>query len=546
MRQSLANYSSKAVNNLAKTYARRARAIAPFSKEEDVIVRRQDTVTVSVSRNLDKDARERAQKALQDTINASKSTFNDVWQSYLSLQAVVQQDGGLPIAQNIMQAVLRKCSPSLEALRTYSMQPASEDGLRHRVRHPLPYEDRLRAIIRHMRDAQQPPTIQDYNFILGQMAAVGHVTGAAAVLKEMEDVGGMQPSHSTFIYVLRTCVFLLESNQSSSARGALVQAATELANHVVKRLGEMNIEMDTRTMEFVLRIFKETGATAAFERLVRAMCAFDVTRPDRLPEEFEERLKAADSSGKPLPVPLPFTTSMFTTLITLYGRAGEVSKMVTAFEVLTNPYPLPSNLPPPNSDWWDEEEYDVANPVIQTPLQHRPEYVWEPPKSTPNAATYAAIIRYLAWAGHRTLCEHYMLLVVETDKREADSLRRDLTTIIERLQTNSAVSPESVSKSISTSSEEKEISASLGELSFLRSPQVFITPPMLYPVIGYANRYRLAEFIYWIRRRVRRLQARKEKDLLFFKEAYSLIPPAFQPSSVAVTRLSNMNIPCKC
>lgn len=550
MRQSLVNYSSRVLSNLSKTHARRARAFKPLSNEEGDNVIVEDTVTVSLPRFIEQDFRERSQKALEGIISASNSTYQDVWKSYLTLQAVVQQDGGPPIPKNLMQAVLRKCSPSFEALRVKSMQPTSESGSWKRIRQPLPYEQRLRAVIRHMRDAQQPPNIQDYNFILGQMAAVGHVKGAAAVLREMEDVGGIQPSISSFSYVLRACIFLLESTQPDSVRPILVELATELASNVVKRLSELNMEMDTRIIELVLRVFKETGDIDAFERLMRVMCAFDVTKPDRMPEEFEERLKAADLSGEPLPMPIPLTTSMFTTLLTLYGRIGDIPKMITTFEVLTNPYPLPSNLPSPSSDWWDEEEYDVANPVVQTPLKHRPEYIWEPQKSAPNSTTFATMIRYLAWAGQRTLCEHYMVLAVEQDTKEAESLREQLSVIMNQSQSNAGLKPDvslaSIPETSETNNNDKQNRMPLTQPMFIPSPRVFITPLMLYPVIGYANRYRLTEFIYWIRRQVQGLQIRKEADLAFLKEALFFIPSASPIFSAGTaTRLNNRNLLCK-
>jgi len=387
-----------------------------------------------------------------------------------------------------------------------------------------------------MRKSNQPPTEEDFHFILQQMAAVGHVRGAASVLEEMEATKGVGPSIKTFKHVLRACVYLMESPLPPEVESRVSNEVTTLASQVVQRMQSLNVELDAPIVELMLRIFKEQQNTEACEHILRLACSFDVHRPDRMPEEFEKRLKDADTRQAPLPVPVPITTSMLTTLMKLYGSQGEIPKMITTFEVLTNPYPLPSNLPSPQSDWWDaEDEYDVANPVIQTPLKHRPEYVWEPPKSSPNTATLDTIIRYLAWARQRMLCEHYLLLAEEYDKAESVRLRNELSKELKRLDSvSSMTNPDRLS----------DETATLAGPGFIVAPRFHVTSHMFHPVFVYANQARLTELMRWMQQHLRTIIWRRENDLDFFKKSYSSLPPSTIPPGAEV-RLNSRHQLCR-
>lgn len=416
------------------------------------------------------------------------------------------------------------------------MKPTTEFGSWQKLQSPLPYENRLQTILRHMKEADQTPTVDDFNYIIKQMSAVGHVRGTSDVLQEMDSINGVEPSKITLRHVLQTCVYLIESPFPVEVKNLAVKASTELALDIVSRMQRMKMDMDEPVIELLLRIFKEDRNFEACEQILRTVCAFDIRRPDRMPEEFEARLKEADKLGQSLPVSLRLTTSMFTTLISLYGSAGEIPRMITLFEVLTNPYPLPSNLPSPSSDWWDDDidEYDVASPVIQTPLKHRPEYVWEPQKASPNSATFALLIRNLAWAGQRMLCEHYMLLAEEFDKKEANHLRDQISQEIAR---HRSVSPkESLNRD-----RQQEIASQTG---FIASPRFLITPFMFMPVFAYANRQRILELMRWMRYHLRGIIGRRQMELSFFKKSFEELPPSSIPPG-AERRFNAAHRPCR-
>lgn len=465
--------------------------------------------------NATQNLRQSTQNSLERLLKTPNTLYQTVWESYLALRDIVDQHKGPPIPQHILQAVLRQCTPSWGALRQNATRPAGDYAAWKRLQSPLPHESRLRSVLHYMKTSGQHPTVEDYNFILQHMASVGHVNGALAVLEEME-ASKVQTSAKTFKHILRACVFLLESPVPPEAKPQVSSMVAEIASKVAQRLQDLNLEMDSRLVELTLRMLKEQDNTEACEQILRTACAFDVHRPDRMPDEFEKRLKDADERKLPLPTPVPVTTSMLTTIMSLYGSKGELPRMIAAFEVLTNPYPLPSNLPSPQSDWWDaDDEYDVANPVVQTPLKHRPEYIWEPPKARPNSATFAIMIRYLAWAQQRLLCEHYMLLAEEYDKAESVRLRNQLSKELARLK---RVSP-------STNSDRLPEEAAL-EMGFIEAPRFHITPAMFQPVLVYANQARLVELMRWMRQHLRMIIRRREKDLNFFKKSYEALPEA--------------------
>ena len=534
MRQSLACQSAKAFQNIIKTKARRAALATPPLTEYVEFDKSDGTRLTMLPRTLNPSStlRDKTQNSLELLLNTAGTLYQTVWESYLALKDIVDQQKGPPIPRHILEAVLRQCTPTWHALRYNAIQPATEYGALKRLQFPLPHEARLRSVLQYMRKSNQPPTEDDYHFILQQMAAVGHVGGASAVLEEMEATEGIQPSVKTFKYVLRACVFLLESPIPPEAESQVANSVNTLASRVAKRMQELNLELDTPIVGLMLRIFKEQQNTEACEHILRLACSFDVQRPDRLPEEFESRLKDADRRQLPLPVPVPITTSILTTLMNLYGSQGEIPKMITAFEVLTNPYPLPSNLPSPHSDWWDaEDEYDVASPVIQTPLKHRPEYIWEPPKSRPNTATFSTIILYLSWARQRMLCEHYMLLAEEYDKAESIRLRNELGKELKRLERVSS----------NTAPDQTPETPSLG---LIEAPRIHITPHMFKPVFVYANQARLTELMRWMRQHLRGIIWRRQSDLDFFKKSYEVLPPSTIPPGAEVRRNSQHQL-CK-
>ncbi|KAG8829321.1 hypothetical protein FRC18_009390 [Serendipita sp. 400] len=521
MRHSLTCQSSKAIRNIAKVLATRSKLKVAIPNYYEDHGTQPQNLLVSLPRVLGPNYRLTAENALEDLLNTQGETYNRIWESYLALRQYIQKHGGPPVPYPTMQRVLQRCTPNWASTRKLVVRVLPQPGMWKRLDTAV-HSHRLRTVLSHMRESGQTPTISDYNYVLQYMAAAGHVRGASALLKEIDATEGVKPSAKTMKHVLQACVFLLEIEFSPQDRNLATAEATNLAYEVIRRVTDQNIDLSRQIVELVLRIVKEDGRVEQCERILRAVCAFDINKPDRMPEEFAKRLKEADESNEPLPKPLPISTSMFTTMMVLYGRRGDISKMVTLFEVLTNPYPLPSNLPSPSSDWWDnEEEYDVPNPVVQTPLKHRPEYIWEPPRASPNSATFAFLLRYLSWAGQRVLCEHYMLIAEEYDKAETIRLRKALSYELARHQ--------QVSSALSNADREIVLD---DNRSLIPSPRFLITPLLFMPVFAYANRQRVTQLMRWIRYHLHGVIQRRERELEFFKKSYESLPSGALPTRV--------------
>src|SRR6185369_9796926 len=95
--------------------------------------------------------------------------------------------------------VLRRCTPSSAELRVTSAQRLAK-GIR--TAEPHIHERRFQTIVRNIRADDAVPTLDDYNFILEQFAAVGHHLGAMHVYKEMTLLG-WKPRTKTFSLCLQ-------------------------------------------------------------------------------------------------------------------------------------------------------------------------------------------------------------------------------------------------------------------------------------------------------------------------------------------------------
>lgn len=512
MRPSLARGSAQVLRNLAKARASREKyQQLSLEKSDQPANPNLGNHAVVLPRFLGINPMESARKRLEELLDTPGARYEQVWETYLALRQIINLNRSAPIPRETLQKVLRKCTPDWNSTRKYCSHQANRQTIWQRLENPLPFGNRLFEIITHMKEANQVPQKEDFDYMLRYMWAGGHVYGSAAILERMEKEG-ITPSPSSYKYALQTSVFLLELDIPYSARGTVRETANKFAVDILQRMKAEEKEITPPIMELALRVFRVNGNVEAAEALLRENYAFDIRRPDRMPEEFERRLKEADKSGLPLPQLMPMTTSILTSMVHLYGSLGDIPKMITIFEVLTNPYPLPSNLPSPTSDWWDsEDEYDVPQPVNQRPLPNRSDYVWEPARASPNNATFAYMLRHLAWAGQRMLCEHYMLLAEEYDKAEALRLQTMLDSEIQRYQ------PSQTQPLVGNENEQPTADD-------LTAPRFLITPLMFMPVFAYANHQRITELMRWMKYHLAELVKRRESELAFLKSALDALP----------------------
>jgi hypothetical protein len=450
-----------------------------------------------------------------------------LWAAYEDFHRLLPSAPHEPGVVHTLRYALRLCVPDWRSVRRQTDGRIPTTQRWARLKSPHPFEYRLRTILQDIRGLCDIPGLSDYHWVLSQLAAAGHATAAESVLREMMGLAKL-PTAETYTLVLRACVRRLESRVPYSAVEEEAATASRIARDVVEAMGEQEIEINIKHVALLLRIFKASLHIEGFELLLRTVFAFDIKRPDRMAKEFEDRLKAADKNGQPLPVPLKINRGILTTMVHMWGVAGEFSKMISAFESLTNPYPMPSDLPPPSSSWWDDVfGSDVPMPVITTPLSHHPEYKWYPQTSPAAQAAVTKLIQFLAWNGKRTLCQHYVKLAIELDKAEAKQLREGLEGALAIVKPQSQILQDTdrvLSNDSSNHSQGSPLSSSSGS-PLLPShhnehpdSRFMVTMETLLPAWGIANHKKALEMFRWMRYQTIGLINRKRRQLQWLME----------------------------
>ena len=325
-----------------------------------------------------------------------------VWANYTNLLNVMKNDN-IPI--EIHQQVLRRCTPSSQELRIAMVRRLNARNIPST---PHKHEGRFKAIIRNIRILGVQPSLDDYHFILEQFAAVGHFVGSNHVFQELKRIGH-QPSHKTFGLCLQSIAHRLTLPIPKSQRLKLPLQAREMFNKYMVDMRDHNVSLTPINLDMMLRILKETLDLESFESLMRWGYGIDLSNPDRIALEYTTR-----TDGEPL-IPFPFTTTALNTTIDMLGRSGNVSKLVQAFEVLTQP------LPGANQHSFNafEEDDDFGVSVNVSPSARFP-----PPHASPNTTTYNMLLRHICRAGHSILARHYILQAIYLDLRTEKILRQ--------------------------------------------------------------------------------------------------------------------------
>ncbi|KAI6034291.1 hypothetical protein BKA83DRAFT_4187877 [Pisolithus microcarpus] len=232
------------------------------------------------------------------------------------------------IPLEIHQNVLRNCVPDPSVLR-----PTAASGMRDDAppRAPYVYEARLKTVIRNIRLVGEIPTLDDYPLHPDTVCSSGTLHGLPfQVYNELKHVHKLQPTDRTVALCLR------------SYRTSIRQ----------------------RTM---------ADAMSSCRKLLEDFKSLDVPLTTIAP-----------SDGQTI---LPFSTAALNTTLDMLGRFGNTSRLVQAFEVLTQPLP-PQASHLYSMDFDDEDDFGVVNPAV-TPPHHSPH-------ASPNTTTYNILLRHLS------------------------------------------------------------------------------------------------------------------------------------------------------
>ncbi|KAI0303148.1 hypothetical protein BC826DRAFT_903632, partial [Russula brevipes] len=376
----------------------------------------------------------------------------------------------------VHQFVLRKCVPPASVIRAAS---AREYRARYHPHAPHAYENRLQTVMKNIRSAGWQAELDDYHFILEQFAAVGHYGGARGVLQEMA-FAGIEPRAKTYSLCLQALAHRLTLPCSEERRPALIEETAKMARELIRDMRTKNIPFTSVNVDLAIRVLRETVDEKGFDELIKFSYGIDLAYPDRLPLEVvdQQSTSKAETSEAldPLVYPLqPLSTPGLNVVVDMLGRTGRISKMVQAFEVLTQPLPKSGQSSTTLFDE-DEDDYSVNPPSVPEPLHPLP-------SAPPNSTTFQYLIKHASRTGHAVFARHYLVCAMHLDRDENRRLRRDLCTL---------------------------------PVDEIAPPLLAVNRSMLLPVFGLSNREKHVELMRWTLRIMRRTLRRKRKDLYWY------------------------------
>ncbi|KAF8211323.1 hypothetical protein K438DRAFT_1461268, partial [Mycena galopus ATCC 62051] len=385
-----------------------------------------------------------------------------VWANYTNLITFLGYEQ-LPV--EIHRQVLRKCTPSSRLLRASATRRVFLGNI---PRLPHVYEGRLQAVIRNIRATGTQPSLDDYNYILEQFAAVGHHVGVMQVYRELTSVG-VVPRTKTFGLCLQAVAHRLTLPVARKDQAQLVAVTRRMVSDLVDAMKTFDMPFTSVNLDLTMRILKETTDMQGFELLMKWGYGIDLANPDCPPLDY---LRSPSAQG---PTPQPFSTAALNTTVDTLGRLGNISRMVQAFEVLTTP--LSQSAKASSSTYNDDDDDDFGAPPDSTPP------AFTPPCASPNTTTYNILLRHVSRAGHAVFARHYLLQAMELDRRTLLDLKHNLGNM---------------------------------PLQEVPSPHFAINRGTLLSVFGESNRDKNVGLMRWLHSKFHRILNKKQKEHQFF------------------------------
>ncbi|TFK76113.1 hypothetical protein BDN72DRAFT_810122 [Pluteus cervinus] len=387
-----------------------------------------------------------------------------IWGHYTHLLSLLGYDK-LPL--ELHQEVLRRCTSSPSSVRA----SAGRRMIKMKsstIASPHVHEGRFQSIIRNIRASGHKPALEDYHFIMRHFAAVGHHTGTLQVYNEIVQLG-LSPESKTFGLCLQAIAHRLTLPVLPEEVEEHTRETRSMVSGLLAEMQKRRIPLTSISLDFLIRILKETSDRASFEALLRWGYGIDLSNPDLPPLEYSTE----GSPGRWRPQ--PFSTSALNTTIECLGRFGDVSKMIQAFEVLTTPLPKAAQYMFSSFD--DEEDFGVDVETSSQPFV--------PPSARPNTTTYNILLRHLGKARHSVLLRHYLLEVISTERHLINHIKAMLV-----------------------------LKTPPGELE---APSISVSRGTLLPVLGSSNRDRDVGLMRWLSVKMPLILRRKHHDLEYFK-----------------------------
>ncbi|KII95389.1 hypothetical protein PLICRDRAFT_129139 [Plicaturopsis crispa FD-325 SS-3] len=414
--------------------------------------------------------RESRHADLAESLSRDAPNPSRVWGRYIDLLSFI---GSETLPLHVHQAVLRKCVPPTKELRASNIKRLQDGTASTR---PHKYEERMQLVIHHMDASGHKPTLDDYNFVLEQFAAVGHCDGAMEVYKELVHKG-YAPTPRTYGLCLQAIAYKQTLPCRPHELPGIMARTTRMCTDLLREMFARGIPFTSVNFDLALRVLKEATDDEGFAALIRTGYGIDLAYPDQQPLEHV-RGKTKGARGRDiaaeLPQPLPFSTAALNTIIDVLGRRKKVPRMVVAFEVLTVPLPPHAN-EHFSSTFDDDDDFGVRSP----PESSR----YRGPHAEPNITTYNLMIKHMCSAGHATLARHYMVAAMHVDYAEDRRLRGDVMRL---------------------------------PLHEIAAPHFSVNRGTFLPAYGLANRDKNLELMRWVLRAVERSIRRKKERLAHY------------------------------
>lgn len=400
-----------------------------------------------------------------------------IWAHYTNLLNYFSYDV-LPL--ELHQQVLRQCSPPAHSLRLSDAKRLIQGK---RLGHRHLHEGRFQAVISNIRALGCTPSLDDYHFILGHFAAVGYHIGSYQVYQEIIHLG-LIPQPRTFGLCLQAIAHRLTLPTYEAFRDSLVAQTRKTLDDLMSDMRKFDVPFTSANLDLALRIFKETVDKEGFDKLVKWIYGIDLDNPDCLPLELLENQTTAVQ---------PLSTHALNTIIDTLGRFGDISRLVQAFEVLTQP--LPQAKQHLFSSFDDEDDFGVPVNVPSPPN-------FTIPYALPNTTTYSTLLRHISRANHSVLARHYLIQAFKLDRQ----IFFDLYSQIE---------------------EEKP-------LAEIKAPRFSVNHDMILSVSGHANRHKDLGLMRWLWNQMPKILRTRRMDLEYFTELRTAlgipIPDEYSPS----------------
>lgn len=278
---------------------------------------------------------------------SDKERADRVWELY----GEVQQLHRLPVG--MWSTLLEAVAPS--AFASANLGPRNIGTSAERANRTLTnylrseVDGRFERVLKDMVSVGLQPGLLDYRTVINHFASSGFVKGTEATFKALVDAG-FKPRPEDYTVRLRSICHWLRRYESLEAKMLIEQGLLHPYQHALDAVPPLVEEIMTaleaeqfapvfprQAVALACELFAKTGDFKAFNRLARWEYGVDLDFPDAIPEEFLERVRTEQPPPRRSISPTALRSMLY-----LLGSEGDLYRMLSTFEVVAYPPPLPT------------------------------------------------------------------------------------------------------------------------------------------------------------------------------------------------------------